>query len=71
MSITAALRAYLEQFPGLSGGVMHVDWLPSEAQTYTIDSVPAEPCPQNLYGRQLPAAIPVSGGLPGVFFTGY
>lgn len=43
MSITAALRAYLEQFPGLSGGVMHVDWLPSEAQTYTIDSVPAEP----------------------------
>lgn len=43
MSMTEALRAYLEQFPGLAGGVMHVDWLPAEAQTYTIDSVPAEP----------------------------
>lgn len=43
MDITAALRDYLEQFPGLSGGVMHVDWLPAEAQSYTIDNVPAEP----------------------------
>lgn len=43
MSITAALRDYLERFPGLAGGVMHVDWLQAEARTYTIDSVPAEP----------------------------
>ena len=43
MTMTEALRGYLEQFPGLAGGVMHVDWLPAEAQTYTIDSVPAEP----------------------------
>lgn len=43
MTMTEALRDYLEQFPGLSGGVMHVDWLPAEAQSYTIDSVPAEP----------------------------
>lgn len=43
MTMTEALRSYLEQFPGLAGGVMHVDWLPAEAQSYTIDSVPAEP----------------------------
>lgn len=43
MTVTEAIRGYLEGFPGLSGGVMHVDWLPTEAKTYTIDSVPAEP----------------------------
>lgn len=43
MTITEALRNYLEQFPGLSGGVMHVDFLPPDARAYTIDSVPAEP----------------------------
>ena len=43
MTITEAVRKHLERFPGLSGGVMHVDWLPAEAQAYTVDSVPAEP----------------------------
>lgn len=38
-----ALRDWLEQFSGLSGGIMHVDWLPQDAKTYSIDSVPAEP----------------------------
>lgn len=43
MSITAAIRDYLEQYPGLSGGVMHVDWLPESARYYSIESVPCEP----------------------------
>lgn len=43
MTITEALRDYLGKFPGLSGGVMHVDFLPPDARGYTIDSVPAEP----------------------------
>lgn len=43
MTITESLRSWLEDFPGLSGGVMHVDWLPADAQTYSVDSVPAEP----------------------------
>lgn len=43
MSITAAIRNYLETYPGLSGGVMHVDWLPESARYYSIESVPCEP----------------------------
>ena len=43
MSITAAIRDYLENYPGLSGGVMHVDWLPESARAYSIESVPCEP----------------------------
>lgn len=43
MSITAAIRNYLETYPGLSGGVMHVDWLPESARVYSIESVPCEP----------------------------
>ena len=43
MSITAAIRDYLELYPGLSGGVMHVDWLPESARYYSIESVPCEP----------------------------
>lgn len=43
MSITAAIRDYLETYPGLSGGVMHVDWLPESARVYSIESVPCEP----------------------------
>jgi hypothetical protein len=43
MTITEAIRDWLEGFPGLSGGAMHIDWLPAEAQTYSVDSVPAEP----------------------------
>lgn len=43
MGITEAIRAYLEDYPGLSGGVMHVDWLPESARYYSIESVPCEP----------------------------
>lgn len=43
MSITAAIRNYLETYPGLSGGVMHVDWLPESARYYSVESVPCEP----------------------------
>ena len=43
MGITEAIRGYLEDYPGLSGGVMHVDWLPESARAYSIESVPCEP----------------------------
>lgn len=43
MGITDAIRAYLETYPGLSGGVMHVDWLPESARAYSLESVPCEP----------------------------
>lgn len=43
MGITEAIRAYLENYPGLSGGVMHVDWLPESARAYSIESIPCEP----------------------------
>lgn len=43
MSLTQAVRHWLEQFPGLSGGVMHLDFLPPEARSYSVCSVPAEP----------------------------
>lgn len=43
MTLTKAIYAWLEQFPGLSGGVMHLDFLPPEARRYSVDSVPAEP----------------------------
>lgn len=38
-----AIQTWLSSFEGLAGGIMHVDWLPAEAQTYSVDSVPAEP----------------------------
>ena len=43
MTLTEAIFVWLEQFPGLSGGVMHLDFLPPEARSYSVDSVPAEP----------------------------
>lgn len=43
MALTDALQAWLETFPGLSGGVMHVDWLPAAARSFSVDSVPTEP----------------------------
>ena len=46
MSITSAIRNYLENYPGLSDGMMHVDWLPESARYYSIESVPCEPVPK-------------------------
>lgn len=43
MTLTEAILTWLEQFPGLSGGVMHLDFLPPEARSYSVDSVPTEP----------------------------
>ncbi len=43
MGITEKIRDYLEEYPGLSGGVMHVDWLPESARYYSLESVPCEP----------------------------
>ena len=43
MSITAAIRNYLETYPGLSGCVMHVDLLRGCGRYYGIESVPGEP----------------------------
>lgn len=43
MALTDSVQAWLETFPGLSGGVMHVDWLPPDARSFSVDSVPAEP----------------------------
>lgn len=43
MNLTQAIRHWLEQFPGLSGGVMHLDFLPSEARSYSVCSIPTEP----------------------------
>lgn len=43
MTLIKAIYAWLEQFPGLSGGVMHLDFLPPEARSYSVDSVPTEP----------------------------
>ena len=41
--LTQAIRDWLEAYEGLSGGIMHVDWLPADAQTFSVDSVPTEP----------------------------
>lgn len=43
MALTDAIHDWLEGFPGLSDGIMHINWLPAEAQTYSVDSVPTEP----------------------------
>ena len=43
MALTDSVQVWLETFPGLSGGVMHVDWLPPDARSFSVDSAPTEP----------------------------
>jgi hypothetical protein len=43
MSIIEAVRGYLETCPLLTGGLLHVDWLPEEAATYSVDVIPVTP----------------------------
>ena len=43
MTLTQTIGDWLSQFPGLSGGVMHLDFLPPEARSYSVCSVPTEP----------------------------
>lgn len=38
-----AIRTYLQGFPGLRGGTIHLDQLPADARTYSLSSVPCEP----------------------------
>lgn len=41
--MTEAIYRWLSEFPGLAGGVMHLDFLPPEARSYSVCSVPTEP----------------------------
>lgn len=41
--MTANIYQWLSAFPGLSGGMIHLDFLPSEARSYSVCSVPTEP----------------------------
>lgn len=38
-----ALRTYLQQYPGLRGGVLHMDDLPLEARSYSLTALPCNP----------------------------
>lgn len=38
-----ALRTYLQQYPGLRGGVLHMDNLPLEARSYSLTVLPCNP----------------------------
>lgn len=41
--MTETIYRWLSTFPGLAGGLMHLDFLPPEARSYSILSVPTEP----------------------------
>lgn len=41
--IIDSVAAWLGTFEGLRGGVLHVDFLPLPARSYTVDSVPCQP----------------------------
>lgn len=42
MTIIEALRGWLRAYPPLSKGRLAVDFLPKQAQTYSVDSVPCK-----------------------------
>ena len=42
MTLTEALRGWLRTYPPLSKGRLAVDFLPKEARTYSVDSVPCK-----------------------------
>ncbi|MDD2956447.1 MAG: hypothetical protein PHD67_09075 [Oscillospiraceae bacterium] len=43
MTIIEVVRTYLATCPLLAGGKLHVDFLPPEAATYSVDVVPVKP----------------------------
>ena len=38
-----ALRTYLQQYPGLRGGVIHMDSLPMDGRHFSLSSAPCNP----------------------------
>lgn len=42
MTIIEGIRKWLQTYEGLSNGRINVDFLPEEAKTYSVDSVPAK-----------------------------
>ena len=38
-----AIRRYLQGYPGLRDGVLHLDGLPEESSTYSLSVIPSEP----------------------------
>lgn len=42
MTIIEAVREYIKSYPPLSGGRLNVDFLPEEAQNYSVDVVPCK-----------------------------
>lgn len=43
MSLVEAVRAWLRTYPPLSDGRLGVDFLPEDAQTYSVDTEPVQP----------------------------
>lgn len=43
MSIVEAIRAWLRTYPPLADGRLGVDFLPEDAQTYSVDTEPVQP----------------------------
>lgn len=41
MTIIESVREYIKAFPGVSGEKLNVDFLPEEAQSYSVDVIPA------------------------------
>lgn len=41
MTVIESLREYIKLFPGVEGGKINVDFLPEEAQTYSVDVIPS------------------------------
>lgn len=42
MTIIEAVRGWLRTYPSLASGRLAVDFLPKQAQTYSVDSVPSK-----------------------------
>lgn len=42
MTMIEAVREYLETFPGFAGGLLHVDFLPAGADSYSVDVIPCK-----------------------------
>lgn len=38
-----AIRTYLQRYPGLRGGTIHLECLPTDARRYSLSSVPCDP----------------------------
>lgn len=42
MTIVESLMDWLKECPALSGGQIHLDWLPPEAREYAVDVIPSD-----------------------------